>query len=75
MTRPNRFEKGFTVALLLFSTGAFLNLYLQTGASIDPEGGLPFMQVIWVAIYAVVIRILIKERAASLGPGFASAAL
>ena len=66
VTRPSQFEKRFAVVLLLLSTGAFLNLYLQTGASIDPEAGLAFMQVIWFALYAVVVRILIKERAVSL---------
>jgi exopolysaccharide production protein ExoQ len=65
--RPSASERRFAVALLLLSTGAFVNLYLQTGASIDPEAGLAFMQVIWVAIYAVLLRILIRESAITFG--------
>jgi len=67
MTRPSQFERSFAVVLLLLSTGAFLNLYLQAGGSIDLEDGLPFMRVIWFAFYAVVIGILIKERAVCFG--------
>lgn len=72
MTRPSQFERSFAVVLLLLSTGAFLNLYLQTGASIDPEGGLAFMQLIWIALYAVVVRILIKEKAVCFSAIFGS---
>jgi exopolysaccharide production protein ExoQ len=63
MNPPGTIERGFAVILLLFSTGAFTNLFL--GRSFDPTAGLPFMQAIWAAIYFVVLLLLLQEGKAA----------
>jgi exopolysaccharide production protein ExoQ len=59
MRPPGIFERGLAVALLLLSTGAFLNLFLKR--SFNPTKGLPFMQAVWLVLYLVVLVFLLKE--------------
>src|ERR1700680_4130867 len=62
MSAPGKVERGLAIFLLLLSTGAFLNLFLKHGKlSLNPNGGLPFMQVIWSVLYLFVLFFLIKE--------------
>ena len=56
---PSQIERVVTIVLLLLSTGAFLNLFL--GRSFNPTAGLPFMEVIWVALYLCVLFLLITQ--------------
>lgn len=64
MNAPGKFEKGFILVLLVLSTGAFMNLYLKPGTSLDQRAGIPLMQVIWVALYAMVLYYQRKESMA-----------
>jgi exopolysaccharide production protein ExoQ len=59
MQPPGQFERGFAGALLLLSTGAFMNLFLER--SFNPTKGLPLMEAIWVAAYSVVVLLLFQE--------------
>ncbi|PYX84245.1 MAG: hypothetical protein DMG70_06930 [Acidobacteria bacterium] len=59
MHPPGRLERLFAMVLLLFSTGAFMNLFLTR--SFIPTKGLPFIQDIWVAVYLVVLFFLFTE--------------
>src|SRR5438445_12262518 len=62
MNAPGKLEKGLAIVLLLLSTGAFLNLFLKHGKfRFEANAGLPFMQVIWSALYLFVLFLLIKE--------------
>jgi exopolysaccharide production protein ExoQ len=62
MSAPGKVEKSLAIALLLLSTGAFLNLSLKHGRfNFDSNGGLPFMQLIWAVLYLLVLYFLIKE--------------
>ncbi len=54
------------MVLLILSTGAFLNLFLQRGKfEFDANAGLPFMQFVWLLLYSAVLYFLISQT-----PGF-----
>jgi exopolysaccharide production protein ExoQ len=59
MNPPSQIERAVIIVLLLLSTGAFLNLFLER--SFNATAGLPFMQLIWVALYVCVLYLLIRR--------------
>ena len=66
MSAPGTIERGLAVVLLILSTGAFLNLSVQRGKFyLDPNAGLPYMQIIWSLLYLCVLYFLISQT-----PGF-----
>src|SRR5579872_502738 len=62
---PGAFERGFTIAVLLFLTGAFLNLIVEPGPNLTQSSGMIGMQIAWGIVYLIMFTLLFKHC-----PGF-----
>jgi exopolysaccharide production protein ExoQ len=60
MSPPRRYERGFAIVFLLLSTGAFVNLFLKPGNALETSSGIPALQAVWVALYAITMGFLFK---------------
>ena len=58
---PSTFEKSFVVLVLLLSTNAFLNLSSPANTAGDADSGMPLMQGLWAALYAITFGLAFKH--------------
>lgn len=56
---PGVGERAYAVCVLLLASGAFLNL--RSGPEVDTKAGMPFMQVLWAAIYLILVILLFQK--------------
>jgi len=64
-TGPSWLERCFSVLVLLYSAGGFMNLFMPAGFGLAPGEGIPAMRWVWAFIYLVTILLLRRHC-----PGF-----
>jgi len=59
-------ERAFTVVVLLYSTGAFVNLFERPDQLLDPGAGIPVLRYAWAAIYVLTLALWYRHCKGSL---------
>jgi exopolysaccharide production protein ExoQ len=60
-------ERSFMVVVLLYSTGAFVNLFAGPDQLLDPGAGIPELRYVWAMIYALTFALWYSHCSGSLG--------
>ena len=60
-------EQCFTVFILLYSTGAFVNLFIGSDQLLDPAVGVPELRYLWAVIYVITFALWRRHCRNSLG--------
>jgi exopolysaccharide production protein ExoQ len=63
---PSLLERCFTVVVLLYSTGAFVNLFISPGQLLDSGAGIPALRDVWAIIYLVTLVFWLRHCKGSL---------